>query len=144
MFELDPRLRQDCFLLGRLPLCQLLLMNNAALPWFILVPETTVTEVCDLPPGDQATLLDEINAVSKLVRGFERVEKLNVAAIGNIVRQLHVHVVGRHPGDYCWPGVVWGSEAPRRYPALEVEAIRAQTSAVIGPQFTPARESASG
>ena len=137
MFELDPRLRQDCFLLGKLPLCQLLLMNNAALPWFILVPETTVTEVCDLPADDQATLLAEINAVSKLVRGFEGVEKLNIGAIGNIVHQLHVHVVGRHPGDYCWPGVVWGSEAPRRYRAAEVAAISSRARNALGSPFAP-------
>lgn len=144
MFELDPRLRQDCFLLGKLPLCQLLLMNNAALPWFILVPETTVTEVCDLPPVDQSTLLGEINQVSTLVRGFDGVEKLNLAAIGNIVRQLHVHVVGRHPGDYCWPGVVWGSEAPRRYRAAESAAIASRARAALGSRFTPTGDESAG
>lgn len=138
MFQLDPRLRQDCFVLGRLPLCQLLLMNNAALPWFILVPETTAIEICDLPAGDQAELLVEINGVSNLVRHFDGVEKLNIGAIGNIVPQLHVHLVGRHPGDYCWPGVVWGSEAPQRYRAEDVERIRSLAGSVLGERFTPA------
>mgnify|MGYP001813952629 CR=1 FL=1 len=138
MFELDPRLRQDCFALGKLPLCQLLLMNNAALPWFILVAETDVIEVCDLSPGDQAALLAEINEVSNLVREFDGVEKLNVGAIGNIVSQLHVHVVGRHPGDYCWPGVVWGSKVPRRYQAQEVDDIRTLAVSSLGQRFTPA------
>jgi len=132
VFELDPRLRQDCFPLGRLPLCRLLLMNNAALPWFILVPETDVIEVCELPPDNQSELLAEINEVSNVVRDFDGVEKLNIGAIGNIVSQLHVHVVGRHPGDYCWPGVVWGSEVPLRYQATEVMKTRSRVAAAFG------------
>lgn len=138
MFKLDPRLKQDCFSLGKLPLCRLLLMNNAALPWFVLVPEADVIEVCDLSPGEQAALQVEINQVSNLVRGFEGVEKLNIGAIGNIVSQLHVHVVGRHPGDYCWPDVVWGAEVPRRYQAQHVDDIRSVAISTLGRTFTPA------
>ena len=72
------------------------------------------------------------------MRDFEGVEKLNIGAIGNIVSQLHVHVVGRRPGDYCWPGVVWGSEAPRRYLAQEVDDIRSATICTLQQKFTPA------
>ena len=138
MKGLDPRLERDCFVLGSLPLCRLLLMNNAALPWFILVPDSTAIEICDLLPGDQAALFAEIDQVSKLVREFDGVEKLNIGAIGNLVSQLHVHVIGRHPGDYCWPGVVWGSEAPERYPSAAVQRIRSRVRSGLGTRFQPA------
>lgn len=138
MFRLDPRLEQDCFVLGKLELSQLLLMNNAALPWFILVPESNVTEICDLSPDDQAELVTEINMLSILVRGFDGVEKLNIGAIGNIVNQLHVHIVGRHPGDYCWPGVVWGRETPQRYSREGVDRVLSLVINVLGERFTPA------
>jgi len=115
MFELDARLQQDCFRLGRLEFCQVLLLDNAAVPWFVLVPETGVAEICDLPVAQQQQLLRETSAVANFVRQTFVTEKLNIAAIGNIVRQLHVHVVGRRAGDYCWPGLVWGTVPPERY-----------------------------
>ncbi|MDJ0928533.1 MAG: HIT family protein [Gammaproteobacteria bacterium] len=138
MFKLDQRLEKDCFVLGKLTLSQLLLMNNAALPWFILVPETTAVEICDLAPDDQAELVTEINMLSILVQGFEGVEKLNIGAIGNIVNQLHVHIVGRYPGDYCWPGVVWGRETPQRYSQEGVDRILSSVRSVLGERLTPA------
>lgn len=124
MFELDARLQQDCFRLGQLEFCHVLLLDNAAVPWFVLVPETTVTEVCDLGTTQQYALVQEINAVSTFVRDAFAIDKLNVAAIGNIVRQLHVHVVGRRVGDYCWPGVVWGTVPPERYKEEQLALIR--------------------
>jgi diadenosine tetraphosphate (Ap4A) HIT family hydrolase len=124
MFELDSRLQQDCFRLGRLDLCHLLLLDNAAVPWFILVPETSVSEICDLASAQQLTLLQEMNVVANFVRQTFVIDKLNVAAIGNIVRQLHVHVVGRRATDYCWPGVVWGTVPPERYTEEQLAQIR--------------------
>lgn len=124
MFELDARLQQDCFAIGRLKFCHLLLLDNAAVPWFILVPETAVTEVCDLDMSQQYVLIEEINAVANFLRAAFTIDKLNVAAIGNIVRQLHVHIVGRRAGDYCWPGVVWGTVPPERYTEQRVAEIR--------------------
>jgi diadenosine tetraphosphate (Ap4A) HIT family hydrolase len=124
MFELDARLQQDCFRLGRLEFCHVLLLDNAAVPWFVLVPETEVTEICDLPIAQQHLLLQETTAVANYVRQAFVTDKLNVAAIGNIVRQLHVHVVGRRPGDYCWPGVVWGAVPPERYTDEQLAQIR--------------------
>lgn len=124
MFELDARLQQDCFRLGRLEFCHLLLLDNAAVPWFVLVPETNVVEICDLPIAQQHLLLQETTAVSNFVSQTFVTEKLNVAAIGNIVRQLHVHVVGRRTGDYCWPGVVWGTVPPERYKDEQLAQIR--------------------
>ena len=125
MFELDARLQQDCFRLGRLEFCQVLLLDNAAVPWFVLVPETGVTEICDLPVEQQQQLLRETSAVANFVRQAFVTEKLNIAAIGNIVRQLHVHVVGRRAGDYCWPGVVWGTVPPERYTDERLAQLRA-------------------
>jgi diadenosine tetraphosphate (Ap4A) HIT family hydrolase len=124
MFELDARLQQDCFRLGRLEFCHLLLLDNAAVPWFVLVPETEATEICDLQIAQQHVLLQETTAIANLVRQCFVIDKLNVAAIGNIVRQLHVHVVGRRAGDYCWPGVVWGTVPPERYTDEQLAQIR--------------------
>lgn len=124
MFELDARLQQDCFRLGQLEFCHLLLLDNAAVPWFVLVPETDIAEICDLPIAQQHLLLQETTAMANFVRQAFVTDKLNVAAIGNIVRQLHVHVVGRHTGDYCWPGVVWGTVPPERYTDERLAQIR--------------------
>lgn len=134
-FVLDPQLERDCFVLGRLKLCRLLLMNNAVVPWFILVPKTDATEICDLGVMAQAILYDEINTVSRYVQGLGGVEKLNVAAIGNIVRQLHIHVVGRHPGDFAWPGVVWGAASNERYEDEQVRAILHSVAESLGDEF---------
>ena len=124
-FALDPRLRADCFELGRLGFCRLLLLDNAAVPWFILVPETDVCEIIDLAEEQQLELLRLAGLVARFVRTEFPVDKLNIAAIGNVVRQLHVHVVGRSAGDYCWPGVVWGTAPPARYTGTQVDDIRA-------------------
>jgi diadenosine tetraphosphate (Ap4A) HIT family hydrolase len=88
------------------------------------VPETDVAEICDLPIAQQHLLLQETTAVANFVRQAFVTDKLNVAAIGNIVRQLHVHIVGRRTGDYCWPGVVWGTVPPERYTDEQLAQIR--------------------
>jgi len=112
---LDPRLQKDCFVLGKLELCQLLLMNNAAFPWFVLVPETTQIEVCDLTGSEQTLLWEEVNSIAEFVRANFQIDKLNIGAIGNVVSQLHVHVVGRREDDYCWSNkaAVVGSILPK-------------------------------
>jgi diadenosine tetraphosphate (Ap4A) HIT family hydrolase len=117
--ELDPRLKSDCLELGNTGLCRLLLMNNRHLPWFILVPDTPCTEVCELDPDEQGRLWAEVNSIARFVRREFSPDKLNIAAIGNVVSQLHVHVVGRFTDDYCWPGVVWGAPGADSYPATE-------------------------
>jgi diadenosine tetraphosphate (Ap4A) HIT family hydrolase len=132
MVELDERLRNDCFELLQLGFCRVLLMNNASLPWFILVPDTEKIEICELSADQQAALWDEVNRIAAFVRSNYRIDKLNIAAIGNVVSQLHIHVVGRRQDDYCWPGVVWGAEGASRYTADEaailVEDLRAGLS----------------
>jgi diadenosine tetraphosphate (Ap4A) HIT family hydrolase len=114
-FELDRRLQADCHVLGEVDAGLLLLFNNALLPWFILVPRTQATELYQLDSDQQLRLWQEVNRLSKFIDSEFEVEKLNVAAIGNMVSQLHVHVVGRHSNDYCWPGVVWGAEGREDY-----------------------------
>jgi len=135
-FILDPTLARDCHDLGELHGHYLLLMDNALLPWFILVPKTEFTELCDLPADVSASLSSSVRQLSHHVRTKFPVEKLNVAAIGNVVRQLHVHVVGRHQQDFCWPGVVWGRTEKNPYQLELVEKIQADLRQELGDSFT--------
>ena len=125
-FKLDPQLDKDCFVLGQLKTSRLLLLNNALVPWFILVPDTSATEIYELPHTQQLALLEEINLLSSYLKQNFATDKLNIAAIGNIVNQLHVHVVGRHVDDFCWPSVVWGADGNQAYSDEEVNAIQSQ------------------
>lgn len=113
-FELHPQLRADCHELGCLALCRVLLHKSAAIPWFILVPETpwAVTEWHELSAMERASLEADVLRVSRFLKARLGADKVNIAAIGNIVPQLHVHVVGRRRDDPCWPGVVWGRAPP--------------------------------
>ncbi|HEY9052765.1 MAG TPA: HIT domain-containing protein, partial [Gammaproteobacteria bacterium] len=105
-FSLHPQLEKDCHILGKLDLCHILLLNNALVPWFILVPETSITEFHKLEQQQQHLLLAEINRISGFIENNFDVTKLNTATIGNIVRQMHIHIIGRHEKDFAWPGVV--------------------------------------
>lgn len=110
-FELDERLMRDTDLVTRLGLCEVRLMNDSRWPWLILVPQRgNVSEVFDLTPLDQTMLTFETDMVGKALKKATGATKINVAAIGNIVRQLHVHVIARFEGDPNWPGPVWGFE----------------------------------
>ncbi len=137
-FVLDARLASDCHTLGRLDNTLLLLMDNALLPWMILVPMVEVTELHELEWERQLQILSQINLVSDYLKKEYSVDKINVAAIGNIVRQLHIHVVGRSKTDYCWPGVVWGADGRQSYAGQEIAAIVAAVSRSLGDRFTPA------
>jgi diadenosine tetraphosphate (Ap4A) HIT family hydrolase len=112
-FALDPRLQGDTIKIAHLSLCDLLLMNDARYPWAILVPRIAgARELHDLGPADQDEIWKIILAVSAALGAWPSVEKVNVGALGNVVSQLHVHIVGRHSGDPAWPGPVWG-HSPR-------------------------------
>ena len=134
-FELAAQLRTDCHVLGRLPLSHVLLLDKREVPWFILVPETAVIELCDLDAEQQAQLQREVNALSRLLRAHFAVTKLNVAAIGNIVSQLHVHVIGRHAEDPWWPNVAWGQASAGGYTAAEVSAIAQSVASELGAEY---------
>jgi diadenosine tetraphosphate (Ap4A) HIT family hydrolase len=122
-FRLDHRLAADCIVLGEMPLSLLLLMNNSLVPWFILVPRRKAIELYELKHEDQLMLLDEINLVSGHLMTAFHPDKLNVAAIGNMVRQLHIHVIGRNRSDFRWPDVVWGAGEKQPYSPHEVSII---------------------
>lgn len=137
-FALDPRLAADCHRLGELALSEVLLLDNALVPWFVLVPHVAETELFRLEERPRQQLFDEITAVSAHVQEAFPVDKLNVAAIGNVVAQLHVHVVGRRRDDYAWPGVVWGRSERTAYPAATVAAIRDRLARAFGSRFRAA------
>jgi diadenosine tetraphosphate (Ap4A) HIT family hydrolase len=122
-FALDPRLAADTLLIGDLALSRALLMNDARFLWVILVPRRAgLVELTDLDLGERAELTEELARAAEIVRQWPGVEKVNLGLLGNIVRQLHVHVVGRHARDAAWPGPVWGSGAAEAYETAEAGA----------------------
>ncbi|RMQ40017.1 Histidine triad protein [Pseudomonas cichorii] len=114
MFVLDSRLKQDTLPVGDFPLCRLLLSNDSRYPWFILVPRRPdISEVFQLEAQEQLQLWLETTALSQILKGVFDADKLNVAALGNVVSQLHMHVIVRKRDDAAWPAPVWG-----KHPAL--------------------------
>ncbi|TBR38869.1 MULTISPECIES: HIT domain-containing protein [Dyella] len=123
-FVLDTRLAADTRAVGQLPLCDVLLMNDTRFPWLVLVPRRTgLVEIADLPESAQIELWQEVNAAAAALRSVAPFDKLNIGALGNIVRQLHVHVVGRREGDAAWPGPVWGSGPAHSYDDEDRDAL---------------------
>ena len=123
-FPLDLRLATDSVLVADGPLSQLRLMDDARFPWLVLVPRIPgAEEWIDLDGAAQRQLLAEVNLAGRLLRSLGPVHKLNVGALGNVVRQLHVHVVARSEGDAAWPGPVWGSGARVPYMADRRDAL---------------------
>jgi len=139
-FTLDPRLAKDCIVLAESDTSLLLLMNNALVPWFILVPRTSETELHALDALTQAALLQEINLLASKVKTIFAVDKLNVAAIGNVVQQLHVHVIGRRRTDYCWPHVVWGRSEREPYTPAAITELMQKLLPHLRDTFTPTQE----
>jgi diadenosine tetraphosphate (Ap4A) HIT family hydrolase len=115
-WTLHPQLEQDTMALGDLPLSRLLLANDANYPWLLLVPRRAgASEIIDLDEADQAQLSSEIACVSRALKEVTTCHRLNVAAIGNVVHQLHVHIVARRRDDPAWPRPVWGAVPARSY-----------------------------
>jgi diadenosine tetraphosphate (Ap4A) HIT family hydrolase len=115
-FRLHPQLAQDTVPLGDLALSRVLLMNDANYPWLILVPRRGgLTEIIDLEEKEQVQLLGEIAAAARALKTMTKCEKVNIAALGNMVAQLHVHVIARFSSDAAWPKPVWGVAAPAAY-----------------------------
>jgi diadenosine tetraphosphate (Ap4A) HIT family hydrolase len=116
MFALHPQLEADTHLVADWPLCRVLLMNDSRYPWLILVPrQDQVVEITELAAADQAILMGEIARASTLLRGLFDPRRINVAALGNMVAQLHVHVIARFETDDAWPKPVWGQHPPLPY-----------------------------
>ena len=119
-FELHPRLSADTVPIGTLPLSRVLLMDDLAYPWCILVPQRDgIREIHELAAEDQLQLLQEISGVSSAMAAAFSADKMNVAALGNVVPQLHVHVIARFEADPVWPAPVWGKLPPRPYPLAD-------------------------
>ena len=120
-WSLHPQLRADTVPVRDLTLSRVLAMNDAYFPWLILVPRRVgVSEIFDLGP-EQVTLLNEVSLVSRALKEVTQCDKLNIAAIGNVVPQLHIHIVARRKDDALWPKPVWGAAAPRAYDPAALE-----------------------
>ncbi|WP_375463835.1 HIT domain-containing protein [uncultured Methylobacterium sp.] len=134
-FTLDPRLAADTVPIGDLSLCSVLLMDDARFPWFVLVPRRSgLSELTDLSSEDATALWQEIHLAVGVMQGLAKPDKVNVAALGNVVAQMHVHVVGRFLSDPAWPQPVWGFERPMPYP----QHARAQLAERAGTLFAAA------
>ena len=124
-YHLHPQLAADSHPVAAFALCELRLMDDANYPWLVLVPRLAgASEIIDLSPAQRAALSTEIDRAGRLLRDVFRPHKLNVAALGNLVPQLHVHVIARFQDDPAWPAPVWGRIAARPYtPEALVERI---------------------
>lgn len=124
-FELHPRLKAGTVELGRLPGALVLLKTNALFPWLLLVPEVDgqLEDLHQLDPETYAEVSRGIYRVSQFLSSHFRPEKLNVACIGNQVRQMHIHIVGRNTGDPAWPGVVWSHDGKQAYDQSQIDSI---------------------
>ncbi len=140
MFVLHPRLQADTQLLGDLPLCRVLLAKDSQYPWLILVPRVAhLREIHHLSPTQQHQLMQESCAVASLMERRLTPDKINVAALGNLVPQLHLHHVARFASDAAWPGPIWGAHPAIAYNAQDLQSEadnwRAQLTTVAG--FVP-------
>ena len=121
-WSLHPQLKQDTIDIGDLPLCKVLVIKDANYPWLLLVPRRPEkVEIIDLGEVEQAQLMAEVSRVARAVKDITKCDKLNIAALGNMVPQLHVHVIARRTSDAAWPRPVWGVMPPLAHDAEEVQ-----------------------
>ena len=136
MFALDQRLQQDTLVIGDFPLCRLLLSNDSNYPWFILVPRINgISEVFHLDVADQQKLWEETTGLAPLLNDGLGADKMNIGALGNVVSQLHVHVIVRKRDDAAWPAPVWGKHPARPYTEEQVVALRARLRELLPADF---------
>lgn len=129
-FELHPDLKRDGILIGEFPLCLVLLINDSAYPWFVLVPQRCgIKDAIDLEHADYQQLSEESRLFSIALMQVFSGEKLNIAALGNMTPQLHVHHVVRSSSDGAWPNPIWGFKPLTPYEAQEINAIREKVAA---------------
>ena len=137
VFALDPRLQQDTLPIGDFPLCRLLLSNDSNYPWFILVPRReAISEIFQLDVADQLQLWQETTALAQVLKDSFDADKLNVAALGNVVSQLHMHVIVRKHEDAAWPAPVWGRHPAKPYSSEQIAAIRERLRLILTDDFT--------
>ncbi|WP_462151997.1 HIT domain-containing protein [Pseudoalteromonas xiamenensis] len=126
-FELAPELQRDCIFLTDWPLCRVLLLNDSQYPWFVLVPRVVgAREIIDLSEQQQLQFWQESASLSKLIMSVFSPDKLNVAALGNMVPQLHVHHIARFKVDIAWPKPVWGLFPTKPYSQEQITALKAE------------------
>ncbi|OHC11912.1 MAG: histidine triad (HIT) protein [Pseudomonadales bacterium GWC1_66_9] len=136
MFALDSRLQQDTLPIGDFPLCRLLLMKDARYPWFVLVPRREeVVELFQLDAEDQRTFWQETSELAETLKDTFGADKMNVAALGNVVSQLHMHVIVRRRDDDAWPAPVWGKHPALPYTDAQIAAIRDKLRLVLTGDF---------
>lgn len=141
MFALDSRLQQDCLLIGDFPLCRLLLMNDSHYPWFILVPRREeVSELFQLDAADQRQLWHETTLLAEMLKDTFAADKMNVATLGNVVSQLHMHVIVRRRDDAAWPAPVWGRHPAQPYTDALVRQLKDKLRLVLTEDFQFAGE----
>jgi diadenosine tetraphosphate (Ap4A) HIT family hydrolase len=137
MSTIHPQLLNDSLVLGHFPLCHLLLAKDASYPWFILVPKReNVSEIYQLSAIDQQQLMVELSALGEYLMVALKGDKLNVAALGNMVPQLHMHVIVRYKTDAAWPGPIWGKAPAKVYDELALIELRDQLNKMALANFT--------
>ncbi len=125
-WSLDPQLERDTVEVGDLPLSRVLLINDANYPWVLLVPRRRgIIEIDELDGIEQSQLMSEIMQASRSLKTVSGCDKINIAALGNVVPQLHVHVIARSRSDAAWPKPVWGAVPPRDYDSTTLDALLA-------------------
>lgn len=121
-FQLDSKLNHDTYFVSDLDLCRLLIMNDSNYPWFILVPRRlNITEIYQLSNEDRFELDYETNFISEILASYFKADKMNIAVLGNIVSQLHVHIIVRKKTDLLWPETIWGKKSPLFYSKEDIE-----------------------
>ena len=136
MFVLDARLQQDTLQIGDFPLSRLMLSNDANYPWFILVPRRAdISELFELDAGDQEQLWRETTFLAQLLKSVFAADKMNVATLGNVVSQLHMHVIVRQADDIAWPAPIWGRHPAQPYTAEQLAAVIERLRGKLGDDF---------
>lgn len=119
---IDSRLENDSIYICHLESGQLRMIKDGDNEWFILVPEKeNCFEIIDLDEVEQHKLLRDINLVSKQLKEYTKLDKINVAALGNVVKQLHIHIIARYESDRAWPGAIWGTQSTKDFDASVVD-----------------------
>jgi diadenosine tetraphosphate (Ap4A) HIT family hydrolase len=133
IWSLHPQLAADTHRVGDLPLCRVLIIKDANYPWVILVPrQAAISEILDLGAGEQTQLMGEIARTGAALKAITACDKLNIAALGNVVPQLHVHVIARSRSDAAWPHPVWGKLKPRLYDGTTLDRFTALLGEALG------------
>ena len=131
-FSLHPQLLRDCITLGESKLCEILLLNDQQFPWLILVPKIeSICEIFQLDEQDQLSLATETNHIGQLMMEHFKGDKLNIGALGNLVPQLHVHVIVRFKEDPAWPKPVWGNYSAQTYSTQDLNATCSELRALL-------------